>query len=214
MVVGRTGGENKRERGALRLEALAVGELEPVSLTVAPGEILCLSGPSGSGKSRLLRAIADLDAHGGEVWLGTQRQSRMKGHCWRGWVMLVPADSQWWGERVGDHLGRGLDGQGEALGFPAGVEDWQVSRLSSGERQRLALLRAWSRQPRALLLDEPTANLDPRLTETTEAWILAWARRAGLPVIWISHDPVQIARVADRHYRIWNKLLENADGGD
>lgn len=198
----------------LRLAELVVGKLAPVSLTVVPGEILCLSGPSGSGKSRLLRAIADLDAHGGEIWLGELCQSRVKGHCWRGWVMLVPADSQWWGERVGDHLGRGLDGQGEALGFPAGVEDWQVSRLSSGEKQRLALLRAWSRQPRALLLDEPTANLDPQLTGKTEAWIRHWARQAGLPVIWISHDPGQIARVADRHYRIHDNRLERDHGSD
>ncbi|WP_375057095.1 ATP-binding cassette domain-containing protein [Zobellella sp. DQSA1] len=196
----------------LRLAGLVVGELAPVSLSVEAGEILCLSGPSGSGKSRLLRAIADLDAHGGEVWLGEQSQAGVRGHCWRGWVMLVPADSQWWDERVGEHLAQDLGGQGAALGFEEPVADWQVSRLSSGEKQRLALLRAWSRQPRALLLDEPTANLDPGLTEKTEAWIRAWARRAGLPVIWISHDPAQIARVADRHYRIRGSVLERVDG--
>ncbi|PSJ40116.1 ABC transporter [Zobellella taiwanensis] len=196
----------------LRLDQLQVGTLAPVSLTVAPGEILCLSGPSGSGKSRLLRAVADLDAHGGEIWLGELCQSRVKGHCWRGWVMLVPADSQWWGERVGDHLNLPCGEPAAALGFAEAVEEWQVSRLSSGEKQRLALLRAWSRQPRALLLDEPTANLDPRLTERTERWILHWARSAGLPVVWISHDPGQIARVADRHYRIHDHRLEQDDG--
>ena len=47
----------------------AIRSYYALSLTVAPGEILCLSGASGSGKSRLLRAIADLDAHDGEIWL-------------------------------------------------------------------------------------------------------------------------------------------------
>ncbi|PSJ46736.1 ABC transporter [Zobellella endophytica] len=198
----------------LRLEGLAVGELAPVSLTVAAGEILCLSGPSGSGKSRLLRAIADLDEHRGRVWLGEQDRAGVPAHRWRRRVMLVPADSQWWGERVADHLGQGLDGQGEALGFPAGVEDWSVARLSSGEKQRLALLRAWSHQPGALLLDEPTANLDPALTGRVEAWLCRWIRQACLPALWISHDPGQIARVADRHGRLRDRQLELSHGGD
>ncbi len=192
----------------LRLEALGVGLLAPLSLCIAPGEICCLSGASGSGKSRLLRAIADLDAHAGEVWLGETAQSGVRGHCWRGWVMLVPADSQWWADRVGDHFAAIDPADLSALGFEPQVLDWPVSRLSSGEKQRLALLRACALAPRALLLDEPTANLDPDLTRHTEAWLRAWARRQQLPVLWVSHDSAQIERVADRHYRLQGAQLE------
>ncbi len=88
----------------LRLDNLSIGTLNGVEFSVDPGEIVCLSGPSGSGKTRLLRAAADLEPHGGEVWLGEQAQSRMAGHRWRRQVMLVPAESQWWEERVGDHF--------------------------------------------------------------------------------------------------------------
>ncbi len=203
-----TGPGKTASGAALRLEDLAMGELAPLSLTVAAGEILCLSGASGSGKSRLLRAIADLDAHDGEIWLGDSPQSGVSGHCWRGWVMLVPAESQWWADRVGEHFAAVSPSDLAALGFTPQVLEWQVSRLSSGEKQRLALLRACSHAPRALLLDEPTANLDPELTRQTEAWLVAWAHRYRLPVLWVSHDRAQIQRVADRHFRIQATQLE------
>lgn len=203
-----TGPDGGAEGPSLTLRDLRVGELAPLSLSIAPGEICCLSGSSGSGKSRLLRAIADLDEHGGEIWLGETAQSAARGHCWRGWVMLVPAESQWWADRVGEHFATPDPADLAALGFESQVLDWQISRLSSGEKQRLALLRACSLGPRALLLDEPTANLDPELTRQTEAWLVAWAHRHRLPVLWVSHDGAQIDRVADRHFRIRDAELE------
>jgi ABC-type iron transport system FetAB ATPase subunit len=189
---------------ALRLESLAVGELEPVDLTVAPVEILCLSGASGSGKTRLLRAIADLEPHDGEASLGEVAQSSLPAHEWRARVMLVPAESQWWADSVEEHFyGRAPDHDDlEALGFSSEVLGWQVSRLSSGEKQRLALLRALCRQPQALLLDEPTANLDDASTRRVEEWLLARVRERGWPVIWVAHDTPQIERVGDRHCHI------------
>lgn len=189
---------------SLRLENLAVGELEPVDLTVASGEIVCLSGASGSGKTRLLRAIADLEPHDGEAWLGDRPQSATPAHEWRARVMLVPAESQWWADSVGEHFaGRAADhGDLEALGFAPEVLDWQVSRLSSGEKQRLALLRAVSREPAALLLDEPTANLDDTTTRRVEVWLVERTRERGWPVIWVAHDAAQIERVGHRHCHI------------
>ncbi|MFY0991920.1 ABC transporter ATP-binding protein [Halomonas sp. C05BenzN] len=195
--------------GALRLESVTVGGLHPVELVVAPGEILCLSGPSGSGKSRLLRAIADLEPHGGEVWLGDRAQSAMPGHHWRRRVMLVPAESHWWADSVGEHLAAPDPHDLDALGLDPMVLEWQVSRLSSGEKQRLALLRALCRQPSALLLDEPTANLDDATTRRVETWLLEKVRGCGWPVIWVAHDRAQIGRVARRHLRIRdNRLVE------
>ncbi|MCH8504430.1 MAG: ATP-binding cassette domain-containing protein [Ectothiorhodospiraceae bacterium] len=194
----------------LAIHDLDCGTLRRVSLTVEPGEIVCLSGPSGSGKTRLLRAIADLDAHGGEVMLGGSNQQRTPAHCWRGWVMLVPAESQWWAETVREHCLDLSEADLAALGFGPEVMDWSVSRLSSGEKQRLAVLRALSHQPEALLLDEPTANLDGDSTRRMESWLRERIRRERLPVIWVAHDPGQIARVADRHFRIDGEQLREA----
>lgn len=195
---------------ALDIRELSCGMLRAVSLLIEPGRIVCLSGPSGSGKSRLLRAIADLDPHDGEVWLGTHCQVDTPAHCWRRWVMLVPAESQWWADTVGEHFLEPLPEGLAALGFTHEVLDWQVGRLSSGEKQRLALLRAISHEPRALLLDEPTANLDGETGRRLESWVRQLVRNEGLPVLWVAHDPVQIRRIADRHWRIVGDHLEEA----
>ncbi|WP_290908554.1 ATP-binding cassette domain-containing protein [Halomonas sp.] len=187
----------------LRLDGIGIGTLSDVSMAVPPGDIHCLSGPSGSGKSRLLRAVADLEPHAGEAWLGEVAQSSLPAHDWRTRVMLVPAESQWWADSVGEHLPASPAAEDlAALGFEASVLGWQVSRLSSGEKQRLALLRAIAQAPSALLLDEPTANLDDATTRRVEAWLMGNARRRGWPVLWVAHDPDQIARVANRHWRI------------
>ncbi|MCH8543175.1 MAG: ATP-binding cassette domain-containing protein [Alcanivorax sp.] len=192
---------------ALHLQDVAIGTLTQVTAHIAAGEILCLSGTSGSGKSRLLRAIADLDPHGGEIHLGDHIQGKMPGHSWRREVMLVPAETQWWHDTVAEHLGPAMDEQAlqqalTALGFAPDTLHWQVSRLSSGEKQRLALLRAISHRPGALLLDEPTANLDGDTTLRTEQWLQDTVRYHALPTLWVAHDPAQIARVADRHMHI------------
>ncbi|MEX0729783.1 MAG: ABC transporter ATP-binding protein [Aquisalimonadaceae bacterium] len=197
------------DNSALSLQNVSVGTLRDVSLSVAPGEVICLSGPSGSGKSRLLRAIADLEAHAGKVMLGDIAQNQVTGHCWRGWVMLVPAESQWWADTVAEHFLEPPPGGLEALGFDRGTLEWHISRLSSGEKQRLAVLRAVSHQPQALLLDEPTANLDGDTTRRVEDWLRSLIHAERMPVIWVAHDPGQIARVADRHFRIdGDRLLE------
>lgn len=201
------------DKEVLRLAGLAVGDLEGVTLDVAPGEVLCLSGPSGCGKSRLLRAVADLDPHEGEAWLGDTACSSLAAHQWRRRVRLVPAESQWWAERVGEHFAQGGAEEGlAALGFDAAALDWTVSRLSSGEKQRLALLRALTPSPSALLLDEPTANLDAETAQRVERWLLPRLREAGWPVIWVAHDAAQIARVADRHLRFEAGRLIEAGG--
>ncbi len=197
------------------LENLCVGTLSNVSLTVPGGQVACLSGPSGSGKSRLLRAVADLEPHGGTVSVGDTCQQDMPAHQWRSRVVMVPADSQWWFDEVGGHFPDDVKaGLPSALGFPPGVMEWSVSRLSSGERQRLALWRALVLEPEVLLLDEPTANLDNESTEAIETWLLEEIRRRQIAVLWVAHDVGQIHRVADAHYRILGTSLERADGSD
>lgn len=192
----------------LSIENLIAGEVGPVSLRVEPGEILCLSGPSGSGKSRLLRAVADLEPHEGRVLLGETPAEALAANDWRRRVMLVPSESRWWHDYVREHCGPEQPGDLRALGFEPGVLDWPVSRLSSGEKQRLALYRALSLSPEALLLDEPTANLDATNREQVENWLLERIRETGRPCLWVAHDAEQIGRVGDAHYRIQGHQLE------
>ncbi|HRY16157.1 MAG TPA: ABC transporter ATP-binding protein, partial [Candidatus Competibacteraceae bacterium] len=80
----------------LRLESLCTVQLRDIDLTLAAGEQVFLSGVSGSGKSLLLRAIADLDPHSGEVWLDDQPRSRLSPPEWRRRVGLLPTESHWW----------------------------------------------------------------------------------------------------------------------
>jgi ABC-type iron transport system FetAB ATPase subunit len=189
------------ETALLRIDDLDCGSVRNVSFTLAAGECIAIIGPSGSGKSRLLRAIADLDPHGGEVWLRGELCSRMPAHRWRQRVGYLPAESAWWGELVADHMSDPGAERLAELGLSAEVLGWQVSRLSSGERQRLALLRLLAGEPEVLLLDEPTANLDPDSAERVER-LLARCQAEGTGLLWVSHDEVQVRRVADRGFQI------------
>ena len=200
--------------GDLKLEEVSVGELAAVSLSVSTGEIVCLSGASGSGKTRLLRAVADLEPHDGECLLGDIRQSETPAHRWRAQVMMVPAESQWWHETVGEHFDTDADdapGEAlEALDLPAEAKAWSIDRLSSGEKQRLALIRALLREPRALLLDEPTANLDAESIRRVERWLVELIERRELPTLWVAHDAEQIQRVSNRHFLIRDGRLQES----
>ncbi len=186
----------------LRLDNLRIRHVGPLSLEVAPGECVCLSGPSGAGKSLLLRAIADLEPRDGTVMLDGRACREFSGPEWRCRVGLLGAESQWWFDQVGRHFPEADEAGLAALGFGPEVMAWEVARLSTGERQRLALLRLLANEPQALLLDEPTASLDPEMVRRVEALIDDYRQRHQVPLLWVSHDPAQIARVGDRHLRV------------
>ncbi len=176
--------------------------LGPVSFSVDAGDCLCISGPSGTGKSLLLRAIADLDPHEGEVWLAGQPSAAILPEQWRRDIGLLPPESSWWLPVIMDHFHNGIPVPLEHIGLTTGILDQPVTRLSSGEKQRLALMRLLSNRPRVLLLDEPTANLDPDNTRRVEAVIDEYRKMQDAAIIWISHDQQQIERVADRHLEV------------
>lgn len=186
----------------LRLQALRPRVLAPVDLDLQAGELALISGASGSGKSLLLRAIADLDPHGGEVWLGEEPRSAMPAHRWRRRVGLLPAESSWWEDQVGSHFPETtgnpipLDQLLADLGFGPEVLGWSVSRLSTGERQRLALARLLAQEPEALLLDEATANLDPSNRDRVESVVEGYRARRVAATLWVSHDPEQRERLS------------------
>jgi len=195
---------------ALRIKALASKLIGPISFDIAAGECLALMGPSGAGKSLLLRAIVDLDPSTGNVTVGDHARDNMPASEWRKLVALVPAESGWWADRVREHFPAKFDAMGliGKLGL-AGSFDWDVSRLSTGERQRLALARALCRRPEALLLDEPTASLDDHATRLVEDLIRECCGD-GMALLLVTHDRRQAERVAQRLLRITDGRI---DGG-
>ncbi len=183
----------------LRCENVYTAAGGPLTLTVLAGECVAIRGPSGVGKSLLLRALADLDPHRGDIFLDGLPQTDCPPHVWRRQVAYVPAAAGWWAETVTEHFTdfAALSGDVRALGLTTECGAWPVARLSSGERQRLSVLRAVELNASVLLLDEPTANLDPESALAVENWLMAH-KAVGSTLIWVTHDASQAARVADR----------------
>jgi ABC-type iron transport system FetAB ATPase subunit len=193
----------------------------PFSFSVERGECVALSGPSGCGKTLLLRALADLDPADGTVRLDGVSFREMAAPEWRRQVGWLPAEAAWWADSVGEHFNVdatsssrfptiGNTGRDEGvastlgkLGFDEDVLGWRVDRLSTGEKQRLALFRLLLNEPKVLLLDEPTAALDVSNVWKVEEVIGDYRKSTGAAVVWISHNPGQIERVADRHLELW-----------
>ncbi len=184
--------------GDLILDALAIRGIGPISLTVPAGTCLGLSGPSGIGKSSLLRAVVDMEPHEGRVSLGTSRREAFTAPQWRRMVGMLPSESMWWDDEVSAHFLAPEKVRPDLLGLPEAVLSWPVKRLSSGERQRLSVLRLLDREPLALILDEPTANLDEVTTRQVESLILDYAEAHTAPVLWVSHGREQLQRVSRR----------------
>ena len=191
----------------LELESVCVRHLQNVHLAVGAGECIGLSGASGSGKTLLLRAIADLEPFTGTLCLNAQPHHTFQPWEWRRQVGMLPATSQWWSDRVASHFTEINMDWLQQVGFGKDVMDWPVSRLSSGERQRLAMLRLLANRPQVLLLDEPTANLDSERTAAMERLLSHYRRTAGASVIWVTHDGAQAARVAGKKMTIRGNTL-------
>ncbi len=185
----------------LTIENLTFRDRGPYSLEIDGGECLGLQGASGAGKTLLLRAIVDLDPHTGNLRLDDMQCADVPAPVWRKNVAMLPAESCWWLDVVGDHFhnfGAVSTTWLTDLGFSRDVAGWQVSRLSTGEKQRLAILRMLENKPRALLLDEPTASLDRENSDGVERLLIEYGRINNAPLLWVSHDPEQLDRVAGR----------------
>lgn len=195
----------------LRVERLQVAALPPLSFEVADGECLAIEGASGAGKTLLLRAIADLDAAPGHVYLDGQERGEMPAHAWRRHVRYCAAEPAWWtdtprGCLPAPHPAR-LARLLQSLDIDEALLDRPVSVLSTGERQRLALVRALLDEPKVLLLDEPTGALDPQSSALVEE-LIRFQMLSGHCVVLVSHDRAQVERLA--HARLLLSKTESS----
>jgi ABC-type multidrug transport system ATPase subunit len=183
----------------------------PFSLDVASGECVAILGASGSGKSVFLRMIADLDPNTGEVSLDGQMRESCPAPEWRRKVVYQAAEPAWWEATAGAHF---HDAEKQIalellprLGLSDAVLGSDVTRLSTGERQRLAIVRSLAHGPRVVLLDEPTASLDQASILAVESLLRDYLDK-GLSVVLVTHSNEQAERISNRIYQMRDKNLE------
>lgn len=222
--------EAQLDRGLLTCDELSHGYngspvLDGIDLAVRSDEVLGVIGPSGTGKSTLLRLLAlhvrpqggTVSMDGRDAWsvsnherLSLQRRIGMVFQAPNLFDTTVTENVRYglrvrsdWKARLRDRLpGASTDGAlsvSEVLELVDmdGLESRQVSSLSGGEAQRVAFARAMAYDPDILLLDEPTSDLDPRNTAVIEEAV-STARDDGLAVVLTTHDMHQTRRLADR----------------
>ncbi|SEM54701.1 phosphate-transporting ATPase [Luteibacter sp. UNCMF331Sha3.1] len=202
----------ERAQGLI-VEELSGARIGPVSFALAPGGCVALMGPSGAGKTLLLRQVVDLDPGSGHVVLDGKARETYAAPEWRRRVMLVPAVSGWWASTVAAHFPDEALAEASrlcvAMRLPEDILERNIVGLSTGERQRLALVRALVAKPDVLLLDEPTSGLDADAALAVEG-CLKDVQRGGTAMLIVTHDPVQAARLASTIHRIEDGTLRTA----
>src|SRR5216684_5144346 len=211
LIVG--AGKHRQGRGrqgnsmetALLVKDLRSAFAGPFELNLGTGACAAITGPSGSGKSLFLRMIADLDPNEGKVWLNGRERASIPAPQWRRQATYVSAESGWWADRVIEHFDVNRRNKVAALaarlGLRADLLDAPVAQLSTGEKQRLSLIRALLPSPPVLLLDEPTGPLDEESVVQVEA-LLQERMTTGTSILLVTHDPNQAERLGDQHYRM------------
>jgi tungstate transport system ATP-binding protein len=203
--------------------ALRVDRLE-----IAAGERVCLVGPTGGGKSTLLRLMAALESSttGLLRFAGRRLDSRELPLDVRRRIALVFQNPLLLRGTVRANVEYGLRLRGRArypraiqgvldrLGL-GGLAARPARLLSGGEAQRVALARALVVEPEVLLLDEPTAHLDPAHVALVEGVVGEDQRQRGMTVVWATHNIFQVRRVADQvAFLLGGELVEMAPTKD
>jgi putative ABC transport system ATP-binding protein len=184
--------------------------VEDVSLAVAKGEVLCVLGPSGSGKSSFLRLLNRLsEPSSGVVYLEDRDYRELSPRELRRRMGMVTQQAFLFPGAVADNVRFGPKQRGEILNDElvedclrsvglSGYAGREVSTLSGGEAQRVSIARALANQPIVLLLDEPTSALDEQAKGGIEALIRQIVRERELTCVMVTHDVLQARRMADR----------------
>src|SRR5450631_1139739 len=194
----------------------SIHALEDFSLTVAPGEWIAIMGPSGSGKSTLVNLIGCLDRpSSGEIWLDGQNVAGISAADLNrvraekiGFIFqqfhLIPYLTAVENVMLAQYL-HSMTDEEEALRAldRVGLKDRAhhvPSQLSGGEQQRVCIARALINDPKIVLADEPTGNLDA-VNEEIVLRLLRELHRNGRTIVMVTHDPV-VARLADRRIEL------------
>ncbi len=190
--------------------------LDEFSLSVAPGEWIAVMGPSGSGKSTLVNLIGCLDRPtSGEIWLDQQNVAKLSANDLNriraekiGFIFqqfhLIPYLTALENVMLAQYL-HSMTDEKEALEALEHVglktrAHHLPSQLSGGEQQRVCIARALINDPKIVLADEPTGNLDA-VNEEIVLRLLRTLHRQGRTIIMVTHDPV-VARLADRRIEL------------
>lgn len=185
--------------------------LRGISMTIKPGETVCLLGRSGSGKSTLLRVIAGLEEpDGGQVcWEGTDLAGvpafrRNFGLMFQDYA-LFPHLNVAQNVAFGLRMRGGKESEISSIVMEAlervNMVDFarrRVTDLSGGEQQRIALARAFAPNPRLLMLDEPLAALDRALRQELQHELRSVLRQTRIPVVYVTHDQEEALFLGDR----------------
>ena len=185
----------------------ATTAVDAVSLSIPTGEVFALLGPSGSGKSSLLRAIAGLEPCTGDIAWDGDSVVRVPPHR-RGFALMFQDGQLFPHLDVAGNVGYALRVAGtpstprvaellELVGL-SGFERRRVTDLSGGEQQRVALARSLAAAPRLLLLDEPLSSLDRELRERLAVELRQILKDAGVTAILVTHDHDEAGVIADR----------------
>ena len=191
--------------------------LEPLSLDLRAGEVVALIGPNGSGKTSLLNAFAGISPATGEVSVGGENPAGMYPDLRQKYLTYLPASREVaWPLRARDFIDLALpaktDWSAIAEHFELGpLLERRIDQLSTGERTRVMITRALAPRPLLLLLDEPTANLDPYWQRLILQELRCRARETGSAVLLAIHDLRAAVEWSDRLI-VMNGRRISADG--